>query len=341
MISFDTYDNDGKRNNPYVSIIMNDESKVYNPATDGQDIQTGGCQSFFRNTAKNPKARIRYEGEQQTLSVWMDTSHDDRWTQCVELHEIKLPTGYYFGLSATTGALADNHDVYSFQMRDLSPRKRAVEPQPPSQPEVVSIKAAEVSGASKLSFRELVDRAKLSLTEPVPTFPSAPKDIPEQLALEMLTTTFSLQFEHIDTLMSSLVAGQQNLNAASLPKSTLSNSLVALSKRLSTSAVPHQQAIDSLMKHVAEVEKTTSMITDKLHAQDATLTHIQSAAHHLSSATESLHNQISSTADTTVNKFFNSTSFGPWLTIMALQVAVLFGVFTWKKFQQDKATKLM
>uniref|UniRef100_A0A1B0BZI1 L-type lectin-like domain-containing protein n=1 Tax=Glossina palpalis gambiensis TaxID=67801 RepID=A0A1B0BZI1_9MUSC len=32
---------------------------------------------------------------------------------------IKLPTGYFFGLSATADDLSDNHDIFSFKFYDL------------------------------------------------------------------------------------------------------------------------------------------------------------------------------------------------------------------------------
>jgi mannose-binding lectin 1 len=58
-VIFDTYDNDGNRNNPYVSIALNDGTKVWNHGVDGGQLATEGCVSHFRNT--RTKAKIRYE----------------------------------------------------------------------------------------------------------------------------------------------------------------------------------------------------------------------------------------------------------------------------------------
>ncbi len=33
------------------------------------------------------------------------------------MRRVRLPLGYYFGLSAATGDLADNHDIVSFKAR--------------------------------------------------------------------------------------------------------------------------------------------------------------------------------------------------------------------------------
>lgn len=35
------------------------------------------------------------------------------------MKDIKLPTGYYFGISATTGDLSDNHDILSIRLFEL------------------------------------------------------------------------------------------------------------------------------------------------------------------------------------------------------------------------------
>lgn len=41
------------------------------------------------------------------------------WKECFSVKGIKLPTGYYFGISATTGDLSDNHDILSIRLFEL------------------------------------------------------------------------------------------------------------------------------------------------------------------------------------------------------------------------------
>lgn len=43
------------------------------------------------------------------------------WKDCFSVEGVKLPTGYHFGVSATTGDLSDNHDVLSFKLYELDP----------------------------------------------------------------------------------------------------------------------------------------------------------------------------------------------------------------------------
>jgi len=49
----------------------------------------------------------------------MDIENDRTWKECFEVSGVHLPTGYYFGLSATTGDLTDFHDVISVKTYEL------------------------------------------------------------------------------------------------------------------------------------------------------------------------------------------------------------------------------
>ena len=49
------------------------------------------------------------------VEVWLSTGKGPE-TYCGASPEVDLPTGYYFGVTATTGHLADNHDVYFMQV---------------------------------------------------------------------------------------------------------------------------------------------------------------------------------------------------------------------------------
>ena len=59
----------------------------------------------------------RYEDDRLTISHDLDNKR--AWTQCLSLPNIKLPTGYYFGVSATTGDLSDAHDIIGIKTYEL------------------------------------------------------------------------------------------------------------------------------------------------------------------------------------------------------------------------------
>ena len=41
------------------------------------------------------------------------------WEQCLQVKDVILPTGYFFGASATTGDLSDAHDIISMKLFEL------------------------------------------------------------------------------------------------------------------------------------------------------------------------------------------------------------------------------
>lgn len=51
--------------------------------------------------------------------VSTDFANKAAWKECFSVKDIKLPTGYYFGISATTGDLSDNHDILSVRLFEL------------------------------------------------------------------------------------------------------------------------------------------------------------------------------------------------------------------------------
>ncbi|KAK3881132.1 hypothetical protein Pcinc_014421 [Petrolisthes cinctipes] len=59
-VFFDSFDNDNKRNNPYIMAMVNDGTKVYDHENDGMSQQLGGCLRDFRNKPFPVRAKIEY-----------------------------------------------------------------------------------------------------------------------------------------------------------------------------------------------------------------------------------------------------------------------------------------
>ena len=53
------------------------------------------------------------------IPVTTDIENKAAWKECLRVGGVRLPTGYYFGLSAATGDLTDNHDVLSVKLYEL------------------------------------------------------------------------------------------------------------------------------------------------------------------------------------------------------------------------------
>ncbi|OAD56508.1 VIP36-like protein [Eufriesea mexicana] len=119
-IILDTYSNhNGPHNHqhPYISAMVNNGSLHYDHDRDGTHTQIAGCDANFRNLEHDTHINIRYERD--TLTVSTDFANKAAWKECFSVKDIKLPTGYYFGISATTGDLSDNHDIISIRLFEL------------------------------------------------------------------------------------------------------------------------------------------------------------------------------------------------------------------------------
>merc|ERR1712226_423560 len=116
----DTYSNhNGPHNHqhPYLSAMINNGSVTYDHDRDGTHTMIGGCEVKFRNFDHDTFISIRYENDELTVSH--DLDNKGAWTPCVNVKGVTLPTGYYFGASAITGELSDNHDILSMKMFEL------------------------------------------------------------------------------------------------------------------------------------------------------------------------------------------------------------------------------
>jgi mannose-binding lectin 2 len=104
---------------------VNNGSLSYNHDRDGIDMSIGGCESPFRGRATDTLIAVRYQNNRLTVST--DIEGTNTWTECFSIDDIQLPTEYYFGFTAATGQLSDNHDIVAvrtFQL-DSSEQRQA------------------------------------------------------------------------------------------------------------------------------------------------------------------------------------------------------------------------
>jgi len=121
-IFLDTYSNhNGPHNHahPYVSAMVNNGTMHYDHDRDGTHTQLGGkgCTSRFRNKDYETNLLIRYVDD--TIAVYTDVENKQQWQLCFSVPAVRLPTGYFFGASAATGELSDNHDIIAVKMYEI------------------------------------------------------------------------------------------------------------------------------------------------------------------------------------------------------------------------------
>ncbi|KAJ0170780.1 hypothetical protein K1T71_013552 [Dendrolimus kikuchii] len=119
-IILDTYSNHNGAHNhqhPYISAMISNGTLHYDHDRDGTHTQLAGCEAKFRNYNHDTHISIMYKDD--TLIVSTDLEGKNAWKECLKVENVLLPTGYYFGASATTGDLSDNHDIIAIKMYEL------------------------------------------------------------------------------------------------------------------------------------------------------------------------------------------------------------------------------
>ena len=110
--------------------MTNDGTKIYDHHRDGITQQIGGCLRDFRNKPFPVRVKVEYYKRILTIYYHAGLSNDlSNYEICARVENVDLPANGYFGVSAATGGLADDHDVLSFLTHSLID-KTAPEPLP-------------------------------------------------------------------------------------------------------------------------------------------------------------------------------------------------------------------
>ncbi|XP_078052978.1 lectin, mannose binding protein ergic53 [Augochlora pura] len=119
---FDSFDNDNKHNNPYIMAVLNDGTKIFDHSNDASSQLSAGCLRDFRNKPFATRAKIEYYQNILTVLFHNGMTNDEQgYEVCFRVENVVLPKGGYFGVSAATGGLADDHDVSHFLTHSLYP----------------------------------------------------------------------------------------------------------------------------------------------------------------------------------------------------------------------------
>eukprot|EP01039_Chlorochromonas_danica_P003611 gene3612-3954_t len=117
-IIFDTFRNtENLANHRDVAVIVNDGSKTYEVMASN----VKGCDTNVRYHADRADfsvtdaSRAKITLNDTSLEIYIDARNTNEWTHCTTIPALGLPEGWlarsHIGLTATTGQLADNHDV--------------------------------------------------------------------------------------------------------------------------------------------------------------------------------------------------------------------------------------
>ncbi|KAJ6240899.1 vesicular mannose-binding lectin [Anaeramoeba flamelloides] len=117
-VFFDSFDNNGNKDNPFIQVMLGNGKIEYEHSKDGSTTSLGQCPAKFRNTKGPAKVKIIYENDE--LTILTDFTDSGVYQNCLVLQNVDLPTENYFGFSAETGFLSDNHELIRFNLKGLS-----------------------------------------------------------------------------------------------------------------------------------------------------------------------------------------------------------------------------
>ena len=120
-VIFDTYANQNgahTHGHPYISAMVNNGTQHYDHESDGIHSELAGCECKFRGLEHEARVLVQYFNEE--LIIKTDIENTGIWRDCLSAKNVYLPSHYYFGITAATGDLSDNHDILSIRMRQLS-----------------------------------------------------------------------------------------------------------------------------------------------------------------------------------------------------------------------------
>eukprot|EP00808_Paulinella_micropora_P000128 g51735.t1 len=126
-IFFDTFNNDGRGESPVIIAVFNDGSQRYSHADDSVSQALATCSFPFRNLPDTAFAKITYQNEQLTLKLALhrDQQGNPSYVNCLTAPNLVLGVDKFFGMTAHTGDVADNHDIFSFNVVDLTPTQES------------------------------------------------------------------------------------------------------------------------------------------------------------------------------------------------------------------------
>jgi len=119
MVSLDSFDNNARQDNPLVGVMINDGTQEYDHHDDGANQLAASCRRDYRNKVYPVKIKLIYRNNQLVVLYDQGLTDFDDYEVCATIKDVKLPKFGYFGISAATGGLADDHDVLKFLTSSL------------------------------------------------------------------------------------------------------------------------------------------------------------------------------------------------------------------------------
>jgi mannose-binding lectin 1 len=268
-ITFDTFDNDGKRDNPFVAALVNDGTHSYDKGQDGKNLIISGCQINYRGVML--KVKIIYF--HKTLELWYDTSSQPieettSWTKCFSIPNLQLPPTGYFGLSAETGDLFDNHDVYSlstYRLLDTKAQEKEAEESRKWEQQQQQVSPQEQQTVAELSQKQQQQQQQQQQQpqETMNTAPTPQQTTPQKpkTSLEEIQETLKRDLEEETRRSAKKVPDEANVNTTPRPQSRSDASTPEKVPRETMESLTDLRLLERLLTLENQVDSVSKQIT--------------------------------------------------------------------------------
>ncbi|KAI8886725.1 hypothetical protein K501DRAFT_213266, partial [Backusella circina FSU 941] len=126
-----------KTHEPSIISIVNDGKLSFTKkgGADPFKVNIGVCSTGFRNAPAYSSLKVVYKDNVLLVLMSSGANGAKEYRICSQKKDVTLPKGYYFGVSAASSSPADDHDIISFETRQLNPPQKLVHPKRPLEEE--------------------------------------------------------------------------------------------------------------------------------------------------------------------------------------------------------------
>lgn len=252
-VLLDTFDDDARGNNPAIMGILNDGTIAYDARQDGEGQYFGGCLRNIRNLPDNIPLHLRLTYMQGTFKVELDDAQQGkRYVNCFEKSGIKLPAGYYFGVSGATNQHPDTIELLEMTVHGAEPIHPAPDSPLASPPLVQAQPQAHVHGNMQSSSQP-PSQGTLAATN-------------VDMA-SLITALEAIVQKQLRTFMPKIIAGHSEESTRKMQNS-LESRLTGL-----------EELLRRTTEGVGQLQRTLASMGDHLHHLDTA--HLSDDLHHL------------------------------------------------------------
>ncbi|CBY36202.1 unnamed protein product [Oikopleura dioica] len=149
-----------------IMAFVNDGTNSYDHANDGGSTALFSCRRDFRNKPYPVRLKVRYYKSTLTIFYHAGITEFEDYEYCGSADNVVLEKGF-FGMSAATGGLSDDHDVMKFLTHSITdPESNEAQPDDEEQEEIQKLEEEMKVKVEELNTKFTEDKSKFAEEHP-------------------------------------------------------------------------------------------------------------------------------------------------------------------------------